>query len=195
MDETISHAHRIRERRRLPAAARLGTLAAGVALAAGSMALLPAGRALAAATPVQGSAANVTIGSAIVLSALTGSFTLAGSPGDSPVGIGVVTMDVFANNATGYTVTVQPATATMTGAIVGNGDTIPVGDLSVEETGAGAYVPLSGTAATTVYTQATPSAATPGDALSNDYEFSTPIPNVIPDTYSVTLNYIATTNP
>jgi hypothetical protein len=104
-------------------------------------------------------------------------------------------MDVFANNATGYTVTVQPATATMTGAIVGNGDTIPVGDLSVEETGAGAYVPLSGTAATTVYTQATPSAATPGDALSNDYEFSTPIPNVIPDTYSVTLNYIATTNP
>ena len=122
------------------------------------MALLPAGRALAAATPVQGSAANVTIGSAIVLSALTGSFTLAGSPGDSPVGIGVVTMDVFANNATGY-------------------------------------LPLSDTAATTVYTQATPSAATPGDALSNDYEFSTPIPNVIPDTYSVTLNYIATTNP
>jgi hypothetical protein len=194
MHETISHAHRTRERRRRPAAARLGTLAVGVALAAGSVALLPAGQALAATSPGT-SIANAAVDSGISITNLTPSFTLTGVPGDTPAATGAVTMDVFSNNATGYNVTVEAAAADMVGAIVGNTDVIPADDLSVEETGADDYAPLSSTAATTVHTQATPSAATPGDALSNDYEFNTGIPDVTPDTYSVTLDYVATDNP
>jgi hypothetical protein len=194
MHETISDAHRTRERRRLPAAARLGALAAGIALAAGSVALLPTGQALAATSPGT-SIASVDVGSAIAITALTPGFTLTGVPGDTPAAIGAVTMDVFSNNATGYNVTVQAAGPNLVGAIAGNADVIPVTDLSVEETGAGPYLPLSSTAATTVYTQDTPSAATPGDALSNDYEFNTGIPDVTPDTYSVTIDYVATDNP
>jgi hypothetical protein len=194
MHETISHAHKSRERRRLPAAARLGTLAVGVALAAGSVALLPAGRALAATSPGT-SIATVAVGTAIALSALTPTFPLAGAPGDTPVALAAVTMDVYTNNASGYTVTVQAAGPNLVGTGT-NTDVIPVLDLSVEETGGGGpYLPLSSTTATTVYTQATPSAAAPGDALSNDYEFNTPIPDVTGDTYSVTLDYVATTNP
>jgi hypothetical protein len=194
MHETISHAHRTRERRRLPAAARLGTLAVGVALAAGSAALLPTGQALAATSPGT-TTANVAVDSGIAITSLTPAFTLTGIPGDTPADTGAVTMDVFSNNATGYNVTVEAAAADLVGAIAGNADVIPVTDLSVEETGAGPYLPLSSTAATTVYTQDTPSAATPGDALSNDYEFNTGIPDVTPDTYSVTLDYVATDNP
>ena len=193
MHETVSHAHRTRERRRLPAAARLGTLAAGVALAAGSVALLPAGQALAATSPGS-SIANVAVDSGIAITLLTPAFTLTGIPGDTPVDIGAVTMDVFSNNATGYNVTVQAANANLVGTGT-NLDVIPVSDLSVEETTTGTYAPLSSTATTTVHTQATPSAATPGDALSNDYEFNTGIPDVTPDTYSVTLDYVATDNP
>ena len=194
MHETVSHAHRTRERRRLPAAARLGTLAAGVALAAGSVALLPAGQALAATSPGS-SIANVAVDSGIAITLLTPAFTLTGIPGDTPVDIGAVTMDVFSNNATGYNVTVEAAAPNLVGTGA-NTDVIPVADLSVEETGGTTgYLPLSSTAATTVYTQDTPSAATPGDALSNDYEFNTGIPDVTPDTYSVTLDYVATDNP
>jgi hypothetical protein len=193
MHETVSHAHRTRERRRLPAAARLGTLAVGVALAAGSAALLPAGQALAAASPGT-TIASVAVGSGIAITALTTAFTLTGVPGDTPAAVGAVTMDVFSNNATGYNVTVQAAAADLVGTGA-NADVIPVADLSVEETTGGAYAPLSATVPTLVYTQATPSVAAPGDVLSNDYEFNTPIPDVIDDTYSVTLDYVATTNP
>jgi hypothetical protein len=193
MHETISDAHRTRERRRLPAAARLGALAAGIALAAGSVALLPTGQALAATSPGT-SIASVDVGSAIAITALTPGFTLTGVPGDTPAAIGAVTMDVFSNNATGYNVTVQPAAADLVGTGA-NADVIPVADLSVEETTGGAYAPLSATVPTLVYTQATPSIAAPGDALSNDYEFNTGIPDVTDDTYSVTLDYVATTNP
>jgi hypothetical protein len=168
-------------------------LAVGVALAAGSAALLPAGQALAAASPGT-SIANVAVSSGIAITALTPAFTLTGIPGDTPVDIGAVTMDVFSNNATGYNVTVEAAGPSLVGTGT-NLDVIPVTDLSVEETGGTGYLPLSSTAATTVYTQATPSAATPGDALSNDYEFNTGIPDVTPDTYSVTLDYVATDNP
>ena len=158
------------------------------------MALLPAGRALAAATPVSPSTANVAVGSGIALTLLTPAFTLTGIPGDIPVAPAAVTMDVFSNNATGYNVTVQAAAANLVGTGT-NADLIPVTDLSVEETGGTGYLPLSSTTATTVYTQDTPSAATPGDALSNDYEFNTGIPDVTPDTYSVTIDYVATDNP
>jgi hypothetical protein len=57
-------------------------------------------------------------------------------------------MDVFSNNASGYTVTVEAAAADLVGTGT-NTDTIPVADLSVEETTTGTYAPLSDTAATT----------------------------------------------
>ncbi len=47
--------------------------------------------------------------------------------------------------------------------------------------------------ASTVYSQSGPSASA-GDTLTNDYEYSTPIPAVAPDTYTVQLDYIAATN-
>ena len=45
-----------------------------------------------------------------------------------------------------------------------------------------------------MYTQDTRSAASPGDHLSNDYEFNVPIPDVTSDTYSGTIDYLATTD-
>jgi hypothetical protein len=157
-----------------------------------AVAILPAGQALAASSPGT-TIANVDVTGAIVLSNLTPSFTLTGSPGDSPFEIGAVTMDVFTNNTSGYNVTVQPETNLLgTGA---NTDTIPAADLSVRETTTGTYQPLSLTAPVTVFTKESRSIATPGDALSNDYEFNTPIPDVTSDTYSATLDYIASTNP
>jgi hypothetical protein len=180
---------------------RYAAMATGMALAV----LLPAGQALAAtaapaappppATSSGTTIANVDVGGAIVLSSLTPSFTLSGVPGDRPVDDHAVTMNVFTNNATGYNVTVQAENALMVGTGI-SGDTIPVSDLSVRETGgSGPFLPLSSTAPVQVYNQTTRSAAAPGDALSNDYEFNTPIPDVVNDTYSDTLDYVATTNP
>ena len=184
-----------RRHHRMAGTAWLAAVATGVAMAA----VLPAGQALAvsaapSATSPGTTTANVVVGGAILLSNLTPSFILSGVPGDTPVNDGAVTMNVFTNNASGYNVTVQAESADLAGTSP-NTDTIPVADISVEETGAGAFQPLSSDVADVVYTQDTRSAAAPGDLLSNDYEFNTPIPDVITDTYSVTLDYVATTNP
>jgi hypothetical protein len=158
-----------------------------------AVAALPAGQALAASSPGT-TIANVDVTGAIVLSNLTPSFTLTGSPADSPFEIGAVHMDVFTNNTSGYNVTVQPETDLLPAA-PGNTDTIPVSDLSVRETTTGTYQALSLDSPVTVFTKSARSIAAPGDALSNDYEFNTPIPDVTSDTYSATLDYIASTNP
>jgi hypothetical protein len=184
-----------RRHHRIAGTARLAALATGMAMAA----VLPAGQALAAtaapsATSPGTTTANVVVGGAILLSNLTSSFILSGVPGDTPVEVGAVTMNVFTNNASGYNVTVLAESADLAGTSP-NTDTIPAADISVEETGAGAYQALSNGLADVVYTQDTRSAAAPGDPLSNDYEFNTPIPDVITDTYSATLDYVATTNP
>jgi hypothetical protein len=137
----------------------------------------------------------VDVTAAIILSNLTPSFTLTGVPGDRPADIPAVTMDVFTNNTTGYTVTVQPATTNLVAASP-NTDVIPFSDLSVRETGTGAggWQALDPAAPVTVYSQETRSAASPGDHLSNDYEFNVPIPDVKSDIYSGVIDYIATTN-
>jgi hypothetical protein len=186
---------RPRRHHRIAGTAWLAAVATGVAM----VAMLPAGQALTADTaPIATSpgttTANVAVGGAILLSNLTPSFTLTGVPGDTPVDDGAVTMNVFTNNASGYNVTVLAASGDLAGTSP-NTDTIPVGDISVEETGSGAYQALSNDVADVVYTQDTRSAAAPGDLLSNDYEFNTPIPDVITDGYSVVLDYVATTNP
>ncbi len=158
-------------------------------------AVLPAGQAIAACLTDTGTTdARVAVSAAIVLSNLTPEFTLSGIPGDTPEEIGAVTMHVQTNNATGYNVTVQAAAPDLVGTGT-NTDTIPVIDLSVRQTNTTTYTALSDTAPVQVHNQATRSADAPGDLLSNDYEFNTPIPHVNSDIYSVTLDYVATINP
>jgi hypothetical protein len=162
-------------------------IAAGIALAGG-------GAGAASAAPGIGSPgstqANVAVSSAIALTGLTPSFTLTGVPGATVTGLGAVTMNVATNNLAGYAVTVESATATMAGAAGGNADSVPIGALSVRESATTTYSPLSSTLVRTVHTQSTKSVEG-GDALSNDYQVV--IPFVNEDTYTATLNYIATT--
>ncbi|HYQ62516.1 hypothetical protein [Actinophytocola sp.] len=134
--------------------------------------------------------ANVAVNSAIALTGATPSFTLTGLPGATVTTNGAVTFNVETNNLAGYAVTVQSQTTTMTPGVAGNTDSIPIGALSVRETDGTAFIPVSGTAPVTVDAKDTRSAQG-GDALSNDYEIV--IPFVNEDTYSATLDYIATT--
>ncbi|MGA2831379.1 MAG: putative Ig domain-containing protein [Streptosporangiaceae bacterium] len=126
----------------------------------------------------------------ISMTDLSSGFTLAGVPGDTAQQTEAVTMNVGTNNPTGYSVTVQPTTPTLTAS--GSTATIPVSDLYVSETGQDTYQPLSSTTPTLLYQQATPSAPD-GDALSNDFQLA--IPDVTSGTYSTTLTYIATAAP
>jgi len=133
--------------------------------------------------------ARVTVNSSITLSGLTSSFTLTGNTNSTVTSNGAVTMNVLTNNLTGYNVTVQAAAAVLSGT-GGNTDTIPIADLKVRETGGVAFVPLSNVAPVVVHTQVIPSGPS-GDNLGNDYQVA--IPFVRSDTYSVTLNYVAST--
>jgi len=135
--------------------------------------------------------ANVVVQSAISLSALTPSFDLTGLPGATATGAAAVSMLVTTNNQAGYAVTVQARTATLRPAnTTTNTDSIPIGNLGVRETGTTDYTPVSSTAPVTVHSQTTRSAQG-GDTIRNDYQVE--IPFVNSDTYSVTLDYIATT--
>jgi hypothetical protein len=182
---------------RLVRGGRLGAALLGVTVAG---LMCTTGQALAAPTADPDSTgttvANVDVGAAILLSGLSASFTLSGLPGESPEDIGAVTMNVLSNNASGYNVTVEPAGPDFVGT-TGNDDVIPVGDVSVKETGqdTGSYQALTPGLPVTVYSQDTRSATPDGDPLSNDYAFTTPIPDVHNDVYSVTLDYVASTNP
>jgi hypothetical protein len=137
---------------------------------------------------------NVAVEGGITLTGLTPSFTLTGTPGETVTGTGVVEFNVETNNVAGYAVTVQSAAPTMLPADqVANTDFIAIGDLTVRETGAGSFTPMTAAGAGSpvlVHTQAVRS-ANGGDNLSNDYEINVPTVNV--DTYSATLDYIATT--
>lgn len=132
--------------------------------------------------------ANAAVTSTITLSGLTPSFTISGAPSTTVTAAGAVSMNVLTNNRTGYTVTVQAAGTTMAPLTAGNTDSIPIGNLTVRETGTTPYTALSNTAPVTVHNQATKSGAT-GDTVSND--FSLAIPFVNADTYRATLTYVA----
>jgi hypothetical protein len=135
--------------------------------------------------------ASVEVAAAITLTGLPAGFTLAGSPGATvSTGVTPVTFNVETNNIGGYAVTVQGATATLVGGVVTNTDSIPIGALSVRETGQTTYTPLSSTVAVPVHSQ-TDRSAEGGDDLSNDYQVV--IPFVSSDTYTATLDYVATT--
>lgn len=171
-------------------------LLAGVA----GLALIGASATAAYAAPGDISAdttiANVEVTTAIELSGLTPTFTLVGVPGATVDGEGEVTMTVTTNNLAGYNVTVQSATATLIPTASGNTDSIPIGNLHVREHVAGdvgdptPFTSLSSGTPVIVHSQAVRS-VTGGDDLVNDY--SVDIPFVNEDTYTATLNYVATT--
>jgi hypothetical protein len=165
----------------------------GLLLAAGVVVCIGGIAAPAYAVPGQTDAgttqANVEISSAITLTGLTPAFTLTGVPGDTPTA--PVTMTVTTNNFAGYVVTVAPQTATLAGAVPGNTTTIAIADLEVLGSDVDAiYQPLAFGTPTVVGTKAAPSAAD-GDVLGNTYQME--IPFIQPDTYSATLDYVATT--
>lgn len=144
--------------------------------------------AVASAAPGGDTVANVGVTAGLTMTGLTPSFTLTGAPGATVAGLGAVIFNVETNNPTGYSVTVDTAAATLAPATVGNTDSIPIAALTVRETGTGTYSPL-GSGAVQVHTQGTRS-ANGGDALSNDYQMRMPV--VAVDTYTATLNYLAT---
>ncbi|WP_214109610.1 hypothetical protein [Acrocarpospora catenulata] len=160
----------------LAGAAVMGVLHAGVHPAA-------------ADTDTGDTTANVEVTSSITLSDLTAAFTLTGSPGQTPTQ--PVSMRVTTNNFAGYNVTVAPATANLAGAIVGNTDVIPSSDLEVQGPAqAATFAALTFGTPLVVATKESPSAEA-GDVINNTYRMA--IPFVRPDTYTTTLNYIAST--
>jgi hypothetical protein len=133
--------------------------------------------------------ANVAVQSGIALTGLTPSFTLTGAPGTVATDAGAVGFNVETNDVAGYAVTVQAAATTLAPTAVGNTDSIPISLLGVRQSGTGVYLPISSTVPVLVHTQ-TSRSANGGDNLSNDYQITIPVVN--PDTYTATLNYVAT---
>ena len=165
-------------------------LAAFTALAAGASVLtaLPAARAQADTV-----GATVTVTAALTL-ALTGSVSLTGAPGDTPVQVGAVQLVVTTNNLTGYNVTVTPDAIDLVGAPSG---TIPFNSLQVLNTAIVGSTTLDYTSLTfptplTIHNQATPSAPT-GDAFANNYRITIPA-GAAPGAYTGTITYLATAN-
>jgi hypothetical protein len=146
-----------------------------------------------AGSSVDSTTANVGVNSSIAVTGLTPSFTLNGAPGATVTRVGAVTFKVETNNLAGYMVSVQPTTLSLTPPVHDpvNADSIPITALSVRETGTSGYVPFS-TTSTERRVHVQPTRSLPGgDTLSTDYEIA--IPFVNQDTYSATLNYVATT--
>lgn len=172
-----------------PSIARRTTrlVAHGLVAAALAASVVAVSAGSASADPDGDTTANVAVASGITLTALTASFTLSGTPGATVGTVSPVTYNVETNNVAGYTVTVQSVTATMAGTGA-NIDTIPIGDLTVRESGTVPYTPVASATAVQVHTQAGRS-ANGGDALSTDFQMR--IPTVNADTYSATLNYLA----
>lgn len=133
---------------------------------------------------------TVAVAQVITLADLTPAVTLAGDPGETVTVADAVSMTVTTNSPGGYSVTVVPTTAELTGETPGNDDTIPFSDVEVEDD-TGAFTPLDPTDPVTVHTQTTPSAAG-GDTITHDYQIE--IPFVDADDYTGTVTYVATAN-
>jgi len=124
----------------------------------------------------------------IQLTGLAEGFTLSGLPQTTVRGDEIVTMTVITNSPGGYTVSVRAASPALTAP--GTGESIPVSQLRVRQSGTGAFQALSSTNPVSIYSKSTPSSQT-GDELLNDYEVD--IPFVPSGNYSGSLDYIATT--
>lgn len=165
----------------------------GVGLAACVIAVVGATSGTATAAPgdtATGSTdASVTVTSAIALTGLTPAFNLEGLPGTTMTGLGEVGYTVTTNNTGGYSVTVQSAAPVLAAGTGGNADSIPISTLGVRESGSTDFTPLSDTTPVLVHTQDTRSSVD-GDTQSDDFELTVPFVNE--DTYTATLNYVAT---
>ena len=163
----------------------IGGLVATTALIAGASPV-------ANAEPTTGSTeANVVVSTSITLSGLTPSFSLTGLPGDTKETTGkAVAFTVKTNNQSGYKVTVVSATSALLPADgIDNGDSIPIGALSVSSD-LGGWNALVADEPTIVADQSGRSLEG-GSTFGNDYKVV--IPFVNSDTYTATLNYVATT--
>ena len=127
--------------------------------------------------------------STISLVGLTSDVTLTGAPGSVVTQEQAVSMTVVTNSVSGYSVTARATSDSLVGQAPGNTDTIPVDRLSVRPSGTTLFTPLSAERAVTVHQQSTPSSVQ-GDAVTNDYQVD--VPFVASDTYSTTVEYIAT---
>ena len=132
--------------------------------------------------------AHINVNSSITLSGLTANFTIAGLPGATVPAVGAVTYNVNTNNIGGYTVSVASESATLAPTTGGNPDSIPIANLGVKASGAGAYTAMN-VSPLTLHTKTTRSAEA-GDVLSDDYQIA--IPFVAEDIYTATLDYLAT---
>lgn len=173
---------------------RVRRLVAGTAIAAVALTGFVGLAGSASAAPGDSVDVSVEVGSVLDLVISTDDFELNGPAGATVDLTGAVAYTVTTNNNTGYSVTVEASADVLTGASTADGtDTIPVGAITVEQ--ADSIVdgpqPIEGPTGDPVelHTQATRSLAA-GDNFSNDY--SIVIPFVTPDTYSVSLNYLAT---
>ncbi len=99
-------------------------------------------------------------------------------------------MTVTSNSTSGYVVTVQAGDAWLAPLDPRNGSAIAIALLRVRESGSSLFRSLSDQSALVIHQQSGPSAAQ-GDAVGNDYQIE--IPFVPADTYSVTLDYIVST--
>jgi hypothetical protein len=132
--------------------------------------------------------ASVTVDPEISFGGISSGFNLEGLPGANVEEDNAVNMNVVTNNLAGYDVTVQSVDDALEPSLLNNPDSIPLSDLLVSGDSSGGFQPLTGSVL--VHTQSTRSAEA-GDDLSNNYEVNVPFVNQ--DTYSTTLNYIATT--
>lgn len=177
----------------MASSSRTRALLAGIGLTAAAGSLITAGRMtpVLADTSAGNTTANVNVTSSITLAGLPTSFTLTGSPGQvATTGATPVTMTVTTNNQAGYSVTVEPAAADLTGT-AGNPEVIAATALEVNGPAqGGTFAHLTFPGALEVARKTSPSAAG-GDSVTNDYRIT--IPFVRPDTYTGTLNYVATT--
>lgn len=177
----------------LPAAPSGRRLVRRAVAAAAGAAALTAGIAGAASAANNGSTtANVVVESAITLTGLTPSFTLTGIPGQVVTTVSqtqTVRYNVATNNTAGYSVTVTPAANALTASTSGNSDTIPVTDLYV--TRDGGYTAFIDSSTPIVVHTSTGPTTSAGDDLNSDLGLQ--IPYVKNDTYSATLNYLAST--
>jgi hypothetical protein len=135
-------------------------IAFGAVLGAISVGLLAAPSAAQAVEDDGSVEANVAVASAITLTDLTPAFTLSGIPGDTATTGAPVTMTVTTNNAAGYSVTVASTDLVLEGAVPGNATSIPIGLLTVRESGTTDYTGISAVP-TTVHTQDGPSIRSP----------------------------------
>jgi len=127
----------------------------------------------------------------LTLTGLTPSFTLSGLPNTTVTAQGATSMTVTTNSAGGYVVTVRATSDTLVPATPGNSDSIPIGMLSVRDSGTTLFNAVPGPTGPpfVVQNQGGPTGPN-GFAVSNDFRVA--IPFVVADTYSTTLEYIVT---